>query len=76
MVLQFSIAQDRRREVKEERPAPAQAEESRLAPAHAALAACRAELLAIARSATLLAQLESRAPKRKAPAGGDLGTGA
>jgi hypothetical protein len=41
-------------------------------PARAALAACRAQFQAIARRATVLAT----AKKRKAPAGGDLRTGA
>ena len=53
MILQFPL-RERRRAGKQERPA-LERHNLRSAPAHDALAACRAELRAIARSATVLA---------------------
>ena len=70
MVLQFPKGRALRRAHEEARPALAKL---KLRPAHAALAACHAELLAVTRTASALA---GAPPKRKAPAGGDLRTGA
>ena len=60
MILQFPM-QRRRRAGKEERPVPARF--IRTMPAHDALAACRAEFRAIARSAAVLAR-SAMAPAR------------
>jgi hypothetical protein len=67
MILPFPNLQERRRAGKEERSALARAH-FRSAPAHAALAACRAELQAIVHSATVLAK---KSPGRGGP--GDRG---
>ena len=53
MILHFPSARERRRASREQRSVPAKLR-FRSAPAHAALAACRAELEAVALSATLL----------------------
>jgi hypothetical protein len=67
MVLQFPDMQERRRISREKRSAPAKPC-YRSAPAHPALAACRAELQTIARTATVLAK---KSPGRGGP--GDRG---
>jgi hypothetical protein len=69
MILQFPNLQERRRASREKRSAPAKAR-FRSAPAHVALAACRAELLAIARSATLLTRTAAVQAKKSPGRGG------
>ena len=72
MILQFPNLQERRRANREQRSAPAKPR-FRSAPAHAALAACRAELQAIARSATLLTRSATTVPTKKSPGRGGPG---